>query len=283
MKEPYDQIKPLYRKEDLFCVKDDVFVIVGGAGKMGEQFALTLSSSGAKVVLADIDQQKCADLAAKVAEETNGTVVGKGCDASCQDDVRKLFGEVDDQFKKVTGVICNTMAKPKGYYAPFDEYPIETFNKVLAGNLSASFLSVREASRYMREGGTIVLTCSTYGIVGPDQRIYENCKAGSNLYGDEYPLNAPVSYSASKAGLIGLCRYLATLLAKKNIRVNLLTPGGVYDGQEEEFHKEYVRRVPLERMAVWSDYNGAILFLCSPASRYMTGSNLTVDGGWSCW
>jgi NAD(P)-dependent dehydrogenase (short-subunit alcohol dehydrogenase family) len=153
-------------------------------------------------------------------------------------------------------------------------------------NLSGTFLCCREASKIMIEqstGGSIVVTASTYGVVGPDQRIYDGCSPGKNLYGGNFKLNAPASYSASKAGLIGLARYLATYVGSNGIRVNVLTPGGVFDGQEESFHAAYTQRVPLGRMAVWSDYNGAILFLISDASRYMTGSNLVVDGGWTAW
>ena len=111
--------------------------------------------------------------------------------------------------------------------------------------------------------------------------LYQKVK--SNIYGGKYPLSLPSVYSASKAGLIGLSRYLATYLADRNIRVNCLVPGGVYDKQDEKFYREYVKRVPLKRMASWTDFNGAILFLSSEASRYMTGQILVIDGGWSVW
>jgi NAD(P)-dependent dehydrogenase (short-subunit alcohol dehydrogenase family) len=120
-------------------------------------------------------------------------------------------------------------------------------------------------------------------MVSPDQRIYRDCQPAKNPYGGEDPLSVPASYSASKGGLIAFARHLATLWAEDGIRVNVLIPGGVHDGQEESFHQEYIRRTPLGRMAVWSDFNGAILFLASDASRYMTGANLIVDGGWSAW
>ena len=120
-------------------------------------------------------------------------------------------------------------------------------------------------------------------MVGPDQRIYRKLKRETNIYGGDYPLNSPASYSASKSGLLGLTRYLATAFGEDQIRVNMLTPGGVYDGQEEAFHSEYIKRTVLGRMATLSDYNGAVLFLASEASRYMTGSNLVIDGGWTSW
>ena len=135
----------------------------------------------------------------------------------------------------------------------------------------------------LAKSGSIVNTASTYGVVAPDQRIYDECKPEGNLYGGGYPLNIPGSYSASKGGVISFSRYLAVSLAEYNIRVNVLIPGGVFDGQENNFHQEYVKRTPLGRMAIWSDYNGAILFLVSEASWYMTGANLIIDGGWTSW
>lgn len=279
----YNDIKPLNRIEDIFDLSGKLVVIVGGAGKMGQNFARALSYAGTSVVLADINEKVCRSASQAIAGETLGEVVPFVCDASKEEEVANLFRKVNKQFGRVDSLICNTMTKPKGYYSPFKEYPLAVFNEVLQGNLSASFLACREASKYMKQGASIVLTASTYAIVGPDQRIYKDCSPGGNIYGDKYALNAPVSYCSSKSGLLGLCRYLAALLGKENIRVNVLTPGGVSDGQEEAFHREYIKRVPLGRMAAWTDYNGAVLFLCSPASRYMTGSNLIVDGGWSCW
>ena len=119
------------------------------------------------------------------------------------------------------------------------------------------------------------------GIVAPDFRLYENLS--SSPYGGRYALSLPAVYSASKAGLIGLGKYLAVYLADRNIRVNTMVLGGVYDNHDKEFYQEYVKRVPLKRMAAWSDYNGALIFLASNASRYMTGQVLVVDGGWSVW
>ena len=118
-------------------------------------------------------------------------------------------------------------------------------------------------------------------MVGPDNRIYDNLK--SNLYGGKFKLNSPAVYGASKSGLIGLMRNLATSYGKFNIRVNCLSPGGVFDGHEKKFDNQYKARVPLNRMASSTDYNGAIVFLSSDASRYMTGSNLVIDGGWTAW
>jgi len=177
------------------------------------------------------------------------------------------------------------MSKPEGYYRPTDQYPEKTWEMALQGNLTSAFLCCRQAEKYLknRHYGSVVLISSIYGVVGPDQRIYQGCLAADNIYGSSDPLNCPAVYSATKAGLIGLGKHFAALWGPQHIRINILTPGGVYDGQAEPFHRKYSDRTPLGRMAVWSDFNGAILFLVSDASRYMTGSNLVVDGGWTSW
>lgn len=284
-KDEYNKIPELQRLHSLFDLKNKVAVIVGGAGKMGQQFASTLGFAGARVIIADVDKEKSDNLAKEISSRVKTVVKGFKCDVVKEKQVKELFKTVHDEYGQIDALIYNVMAKPGGYYKPFGQYQTTAWKKVLDGNLTGAFLCCREVADYMKlsNGGSIVLTSSIYGVVGPDQRIYKGCSPAGNIYGDKEPLNCPASYSASKAGLLGLAKYLATLLGEYNIRVNLLTPGGVYDGQEEPFHNEYVNRTPLRRMAVWSDFNGAILFLVSDASRYMTGANLVVDGGWTAW
>ncbi|MBN1293327.1 MAG: SDR family oxidoreductase [Candidatus Latescibacteria bacterium] len=282
----YHNIPDLDDPLKIFSLKDRIGIIAGGTGKMGQQFASVLSQAGATVVLADLSEEKCSTVAASLQPKSGGKVVGICCDVSRQESVEKTFSNIVSDYGRLDFLINNVMAKPEGYYSPFEEYSKVTWDKVMEVNLSGTFLCCREAVKIMKRqklGGSIVITSSTYGVSGPDQRIYRDCSPGKNIYGGNFKLNAPASYSASKAGLIGLARYLATYVGSKGIRVNVLTPGGVFDGQEASFHTAYTDKVPLGRMAVWSDYNGAILFLVSDASRYMTGSNLVVDGGWTAW
>ncbi len=281
----YSKIPELQKIDAIFGLKGKVAVIFGGAGKMGQQFAITLGYAGAKVVLSDIDAKKCKAAAKKAGALTSTSIIGLKCDASKEGQVQELFKKVHDMYGKIDILIYNVMAKPDGYYKPLNQYPVSTWEGVLNGNLTGAFLCCREAKKYMEKsrGGSIVLTSSVYGIVGPDQRIYKDCSPKKNIYGGANPLNCPASYSASKAGLIGLAKHLAVQWGEFNIRVNVLVPGGVYDRQEESFHNEYVKRTPLGRMAVGSDYNGAVLFLASDASRYMTGATLVIDGGWTAW
>ena len=159
----------------------------------------------------------------------------------------------------------------------FENYPLELWNESVAVNLTGMFLCAQAVAGPMLErgGGVIVNVASTYGLVGPDQRIYER-ENGRTAY-------KPVSYAVTKSGVIGLTRYLATYWAGKNIRVNTLTPGGVFLDHDDEFVRLYSSRTPLGRMARRDEYCAALLFLVSDASSYMTGSNLVVDGGWTAW
>ena len=281
----YGKIQSLHKAEDIFDLRERVALITGGAGKLGREFARTLAFAGADLIISDLDLESCKGLAAEIASETNRRTMGMTCDVSAEDQVRTLFAQIDHGFGRLDILIANVMAKPADYYRGFEDYPLETWNTVIGANLTGAFLCCREAASLMKRtgGGSIILTSSIYGLVGPDQRIYSGCQPISNPYGGRHPLNAPGAYAASKGGLIAFARYLATLWAAVGTRVNVLIPGGVYDGQEDAFHEEYVKRTPLGRMAVWSDYNGAILFLASEASRYMTGASLVVDGGWTAW
>jgi len=280
----YENIKELRDAARIFGLSGKRVLIVGGAGKMGVEFAKTLLGAGASVFLSDLDGKRLASIAQELSVEAEGRVFSSPCDVSSESDITALFEDLKDKMGGLDVLIYNVMAKPDGYYKDTDNYSVETWKGVVDANLTGAFLCARAAGLLMKEsGGSIILTSSVYGVVGPDQGIYKDCEPAANLYGSEDKLNCPASYSASKAGIIGLSRHLATLWGADGIRVNVLVPGGVYDGQEDAFHREYVRRTPLGRMAVWSDYNGAILFLASDASRYMTGSTLVLDGGWTAW
>jgi 2-deoxy-D-gluconate 3-dehydrogenase len=161
--------------------------------------------------------------------------------------------------------------------ATFEDFPLSTWQKAIDVNLTGMFLCCQAVARVMlaQGAGTIVNVCSIYGLVGPDQRIYQKP--------DQEAQYKPVYYSVTKAGVLGLTRYLATYYAGRNLRVNALTPGGVYNGHDETFVQGYSARAVLGRMAEKDEMNGALLFLASDASAYMTGANLIVDGGWTAW
>jgi NAD(P)-dependent dehydrogenase (short-subunit alcohol dehydrogenase family) len=159
----------------------------------------------------------------------------------------------------------------------FEESPLDSWNQAIDVNLTGMFLCCQSAGRQMRSqgGGVIINVCSIYGLVGPDQRIY--------MREEKPPQFKPAYYSVTKAGVLGLTKYLATYYAGQNIRVNALTPGGVYNDHDDEFLEAYSSRTVMGRMADKDEMNGALLFLASDASSYMTGGNLVVDGGWTAW
>ena len=170
---------------------------------------------------------------------------------------------------------AENLEKQKGN--AFETYPLDAWKQALDVNLTGMFLCCQAAVKPMldQDHGVLINICSTYGLVGPDNRIYE--KPGQP---QSYK---PVFYSVTKAGVLGLTHYLATYYAGKNIRSNALTPGGVYVNHDELFVKNYSARTVIGRMAHQDEMNGALLFLASEASSYMTGANLVVDGGWTAW
>lgn len=157
-----------------------------------------------------------------------------------------------------------------------ENYPLETWQQEMDVNLKGVFLSCQIIGAHMAKagGGSIINISSIYGMLSPDQRIYKYKKK---------PFFKPITYSVAKSGIINLTKYLATYWADKNVRVNTLTFGGVFNNQDKEFVKNYSNKVPLGRMAFQNEYNGAVIFLASEASSYMTGSNIVIDGGYSCW
>ena len=182
------------------------------------------------------------------------------------------WGEAD-------GLLNNAATKSENFFEPFESFPVDEWNEVMSVNLTGAMLCAQIFGTPMaqRGYGSIVNTLSIYGIVAPDQRIYE----GSEYQGR--PINTPAIYSASKAGLWGLTRYLAAYWGHKGVRVNAVTPGGVFSGQNDTFVENYSRNVPLGRMAQTDDMVNAMRYLTSDAAKYVTGHNLVVDGGWTAW
>ena len=265
-----------FNYENIFSMKNKKVVILGGTGNLGLNFSKTLSSAGAKIYLLD-----------KIKKKTNDkNIFFSKCDVSSKKSIKISFEKIIKKEKKIDVLIYNVYSKPINYYQKFEQYNLKTWEKVMKTNLTGAFLCSQHMVNHFRKkkiSGNIIIVLSTYGIVGPDLSIYEKLKGNKNIYGGKHSLTTPVSYTSSKSGLLGLTKYLATTCGKLGIRVNSLSPGGVFDFQEKKFVKKYIKKVPLGRMANWSDYNGAILFLASDASKYMTGSNLIVDGGWTAW
>ena len=264
-----------FNYKDIFSLKNKKIVILGGSGKMGVNFSKILSSAGAKIILGDIKKAV-----------NKPKIQYSYCDVSSETSMKSFFEKIFKKEKKVHTLIYNVYSKPKDYYKKFEDYDDKVWEKVMQSNLSGAYKASKKMISHFKKkkiSGNIIFVLSTYGLVGPDFSIYKDLSSKKNIYGGKFSLTTPASYTTSKSGLLGLAKYLSTSFGKDNIRVNCLTPGGVYDGQEKKFVKNYSHKVPLGRMAKWDEYNGAILFLSSDASSYMTGSNLIVDGGWTAW
>ena len=258
-------------------------IVTGGAGLLGTQFSRTLGAAGAAVLVADVSQEP-ADAVAEELRAAGAKAAGMVVDVTDPASMQAMLANAVEQFGSADVLVNSAALDPKfesdmrGKHSnAFEEYPLQNWQASLHVNLTGTFLATQAAVQQMlRQGsGVVVNICSTYGLAGPDQRTYQ--REG------QPPEYKPVDYSVTKAGILGFTRYLAAYYGDRNIRVNALSPGGVYNQHDEEFAQAYSARAILGRMANIDEMNGAMLFLCSDASSYMTGSNLIVDGGWTAW
>jgi NAD(P)-dependent dehydrogenase (short-subunit alcohol dehydrogenase family) len=267
----------------LFRLDDRVAVVTGGGGILGTEFCTGLAAYGAAVAVVDIDGEAAQELAQRLDKDHEGKVIGIECDVSNPDSVAEMVEQVVDTFGRIDVLHNNAATKSEdldAFFAPYETYSLEEWRKIMAVNLDGMFLVSQTIGGQMIEqdtGGSIIQTASIYGIVGPDERIYE----GSHYLGRQ--INNPAVYSASKGAVVALSRHLATTWAKHNIRVNTLIPGGVESGQNETFKEKYGNRVPMGRMADRHELVGALLFLASEASSYVTGQDVIIDGGLTAW
>lgn len=260
---------------DPFRLDDKVVALTGAAGIIGARVVQSFLEAGARVFALD----RSAELLEQRLGAPHGRLVTCVADISRPDEVRQAFGRVESVWGVPDVLLNNAAAKSANFFEPFESFSLDEWNEVMSVNLTGAMLCAQVFGTAMatRGSGSIVNTLSIYGIVGPDQRIYE----GSEYLGRA--INTPAIYAASKAGLWGLTQYLATYWGHRGVRVNAVTPGGVFSGQSQTFVDNYSRRTPLGRMADADDMAHAMRYLASDASRYMTGHNLVVDGGWTAW
>ena len=268
---------------DFSSLKGKTAVITGGAGILGKHFSDGLARCGSHVVIVDLNKKEGEMIARDLTRRYGQQCISIVCDVSEPTSVSSMVDEVMKQFGDINILHNNAASKSsnlEAFLAPFEEYTLDQWREVTKVNLDGMFLVAQAVGRKMVEqnrGGSIIQTASIYGLLGPDSRIYE----GSSYMGRS--INTPAVYSASKAAVIGLTKYLATYWADKNIRVNCITPGGAESGQNDTFKEKYSSRVPLGRMAQPEEMVGALLYLASNASSYVTGQNIIIDGGWSAW
>lgn len=266
----------------MFDLTDRVAVVSGGAGLLGKQFSSTLQEAGAVVFILDNDGEQLTR-ALKIMDK--GRIIGLQADVTDPNSVQEAVNQVIGDYQRLDILVNCAAVDPKFdpdqgagiHTSAFEEYSLDNWNRSLEVNLTGTFLTCQACVKPMLEvgKGVIINLSSIYGLVGPDQRLYQQ-EGESKQY-------KPVDYSVTKAGILGLTKYLAAYYAGKNIRVNTLTPGGVFHGHDHEFIRSYSSRAVLNRMAREDELNGALLFLASDASSYMTGTNLVVDGGWTAW
>ena len=286
-----DQPRPagVSHAPDLFRLDGRVVLVTGGAGLLGRGYCDALLQAGARVVIGDLDGARAQALAAELGCERT---LAQKLDVTSEDSVGQAVNAAVERFGTLDVLVNNAALTVRGgserlapadYFAPFEDYKREVWDQAVSVNLTGMLLCAQAAGRQMLSqnppGGVMVNVASTYGVVAPDQRVYEGVRSPYTDTG----FNTPVSYAVTKTAVLGLTRYLATYWGSKNIRVNALTPHGVFDNHDEAFVRNFVYRSPLGRMARNDEYRGALLFLVSDASSYMTGANLIVDGGWTAW
>lgn len=271
---------------DLFDLSGRVAIVTGGPGLLGREFCRTLAEAGAAVVVADINTKAAQEVAAALNQQSY-KAVAVTVDVTKPDSVKAMVETTLNTFGRLDILVNSAALDPKfdpeaiarGIPAgSFEDYPLDQWKQALDVNLTGMFLCCQAAVKPMLaqgKKGSIINICSTYGLVAPDQRLYQ--REGKQV------AFKPVYYSVTKAGVLGLTRYLAAYYAGTAIRVNALTPGGIYNDHDEAFLKAYSARTVMGRMAQKHEMNGALLFLASDASSYMTGSNVVVDGGWTVW
>jgi 2-deoxy-D-gluconate 3-dehydrogenase len=274
------------RIQEKFDLTGRVAVVTGGVGLLGAEFCKTLAEAGAAVAVVDLNAP-ASQAAADSLTNCGYKALAIPADITQPGSVNAAVEKVLSTFERLDVLVNSAALDPK--FDPdavnkgmtpggFEDFPLDLWNSALNVNLTGMFLMTQACVKPMIEQGkkgSIINICSTYGLNGPDQRIY--VKEGKRV------AFKPVYYTVTKAGVMGFTKYLAAYYAGTEIRVNALTPGGVFNNHEDYFVQNYSAKTILGRMAKKDEMNGALLFLASEASSYMTGNNLVVDGGWTAW
>lgn len=263
----------------LFDVGRRIVLITGVSGQLGGEYAKAFLERGARVAGLDVQPSTASDaLAMRYPKNYLFCVSDVTAKASLQQSLEKIASKFGTPTVLINNAALDSppLAPPEEN-GPFEDYPEASWDKVIDVNLKGVYLCCQVFGAAMAKAGngSIINVASIYGIVSPDQNLYEYRRKRGEVF------FKPVAYSASKSGILNLTRYLAVYWAKQNVRVNSLTIAGVFNNQEQAFLDAYCGRIPVGRMADVDEYNGSILFLAGEGSRYMTGANLVVDGGWT--
>ena len=270
-----------------FSLEGKVIAITGGAGFLGVQHAYAVAEAGGIPVLLDIEPGRLKSVCERISEDYNVDASGFVCDVTVTSAIEESLRRIVEKYSRIDALVNNAANDPKVVQdgsirnvSRFENMPLEIWNQDISVGLTGAFLCSQIFGAYManQDGGVIVNIASDLSVIAPDQRLYSR----EDEPEDKRAVK-PVTYSVVKTGLIGLTRYLSTYWAEKNIRVNAISPGGIYNEQGEEFVARLADRIPMARMAEKHEIQGALVYLLSDASSYVTGINLVVDGGRSVW
>lgn len=260
----------------VFDFSNRVIVITGAAGLLGSEYADGFCQAGGNVVLADKNFEKCKKLAAKLEKKYGVKPLPIKLDVTNPNSIKKMIVHITKKFSKIDVLVNNAIYPEIGKIkkTKFEDFPLDIWKKGIDVNLTGMFLCSQQIGEIMKrqKNGVIINISSIYGIKGPDQRIYGKTKIIKSAL-----------YATTKGAVINFTKYLASYWNRTGIRVNTLSLGGVEENQDRDFKKKYSDKTMIGRMAKKDEYVGALLFLSSDASSYMTGSNLVIDGGWSAW
>lgn len=279
--------------KEKFDLTGKTALVMGGRGFLGRRFCAALAEFGANVYSADL-----ADLSLAAASDHTMTSVATeikqfDCDVTDPASVKQLIAKISSSSSRIDALVYSVTAKPRDFYKPFTECSLEGWQSALRVELDGLFLTTQAVGKLMEQAGagSMIFLSSIYGIVGNDQHIYEGANLRELYLGDsadndlsQKQLYAHPVYAAAKGAVISLTRFLAAYWGDNNIRVNCISPGGLaHPGENEQFLQRYSARVPLHRKGGLDEISGAVVYLASDASSYVTGHNLVVDGGWTAW
>ncbi|MGB1296259.1 MAG: oxidoreductase [Flavobacteriales bacterium] len=241
-------------------LENKIIIVTGGSGLLGSEMLKNITEKGGKAINADINLK---------TDLSKGEVF---LDITSQESVKTMLKEVESHFGQIDGLVNNAYPRTKDWGNHFEDIEFESWSKNVDFQMNSVFLMCQKVMPYLKKSkGSIVNIASIYGVVGPDFAVYDNTT-----------MTMPAAYSAIKGGVINFSRYLASFYGKDGVRVNVVSPGGIFDHQNETFVNKYNSMVPMQRMGLPEDIAPSVSFLLSEDAKYITGQNLVVDGGWTC-
>lgn len=270
-----------------FSLKNKIIIVTGGAGLLGEMHAEAILEAEGTPIILDMNQERIDEVVHRLKDKYKKELSGYICDITKKEKIEEILNIVLKNYGRLDGLVNNAANNPKigkdqnsKTLERFENMSLDFWNKDIEVGLTGTFLCCQVFGNYMasKKTGVILNFASDLAVIAPDQRLYRQ----EGLAEDSQPVK-PVTYSVVKTGVLGLTRYLSTYWAENNVRVNSISPGGVFNGQDEVFLGRVSERIPLGRMANRDEYKSSVVYLLSEASSYMTGANLVIDGGRSVW